>query len=225
MFPMNACVSFLMSEKRKIITRGHMRLTDLPVTLSSLVSWEENIVKQLSSVDCAVASGFTISLEVWVTVGSGWLSWLEKWSNASMVTGSKFPSAIAVAIDGGISLVASIIIKENTCIFVCELTSRGLKLCNNDTNIGVAVSQGIRCPILQPFRIKWTEKLQLKLWAETMPDMQTCCSYLTWQKCYKQQFFLIHRLKVNTRFRDAKWMKDTVQGNQALHQETAKDHL
>lgn len=47
-------------------------------------------------------------------MGSEWCLELElgKWSNASILMGSNFPSAIAMAIDEGISLV-QLMVKEN----------------------------------------------------------------------------------------------------------------
>jgi len=71
----------------------------------SLFIWEGKTAKQLSCVDTAAAWGLGSWSEVWITTGCGWHRELGKWSKASMLIGSKFPSAIAVAIDRGISLI------------------------------------------------------------------------------------------------------------------------
>lgn len=82
-----------------------MELYDLPLILCLLILWQEITVKQLSCGDKAVASCLKCRLGDPKMVG-WWFLNCGMWSKASIVLGSIFPSAIAVASEGGKSLIA-----------------------------------------------------------------------------------------------------------------------
>lgn len=82
---------------------------NLPVLEFLLVFWEEKATKKLSRVDTAAVSTLGSRMEVWILIGSVRHLGVVEQSNASMLIGSMFPSAIAVATDGGISLISLVL--------------------------------------------------------------------------------------------------------------------